>query len=170
MLTLKSQGLSPEEIAPRVGCSARTVRQWLADEVKTTPRRPGPLDTYASHLRRRWEEGEQLYQELLEKGNTGSVRAVYRYLNRWRSSRADRGEPVVRKHRPGKTAPPAGPFDEECQPLQGTRPSRERPLLLQVRSTSARLSKLSDSTSAPRRIEHEGAGTSGLHPAGSSYP
>jgi DNA-binding CsgD family transcriptional regulator len=26
MLTLKSQGLSPEEIAPRVGCSARTVR------------------------------------------------------------------------------------------------------------------------------------------------
>lgn len=117
MLTLKSQGLSPEEIAPRVGCSARTVRQWLADEVKTTPRCPGPLDAYASHLRRRWEEGEPLYQELLEKGNPGSVRAVYRYLNRWRSSRADRGEPVVRKHRPGKTAPPAGPFDE-CQAKQ----------------------------------------------------
>lgn len=123
MLTLKSQGLSPEEIAPRVGCSARTVRQWLADGVKTTPRRrrPSPLDTYASCLRRRWEEGEQraekLYQELVGKGYTGSLRAVYRYLNRWRSPRTDQKEPVVRKHRPRKTAPPPGPFDE-CQAKQ----------------------------------------------------
>lgn len=123
MLTLKSQGLSPEEIAPRVGCSARTVRQWLADGVKTTPRRrrPSPLDAYASHLRKRWEEGEQraeqLYQELLEKGYTGSVRAVYRYLNRWRSSRIDHEEAVLRKHRPRKTAPPPGPFDQ-CQAKQ----------------------------------------------------
>lgn len=123
MLQLQSQGLSSYEIAPRVGLSARTVRQRLADGVKTTPRRrrPSPLDAYASYLRRRWEEGEQrgenLYQELLEKGYTGSCRAVYRYLNRWRSPRTDQKEPVVRKHRPRKTAPPPGPFDE-CQAKQ----------------------------------------------------
>jgi transposase len=35
MLTLKSQGLSPEEIAPRVGCSARTVRQWGENHSQT---------------------------------------------------------------------------------------------------------------------------------------
>jgi transposase len=118
MIALKSQGLSPEEIAPRVGCSARTVRQWLTDGITTTPRRrrPSPLDAYASYLRRRWEEGvqqgEKLYRELQEKGYTGSSRAVYRYLNRWRPPRMESGEPIVRKHRPRKTAPPPGPFDE----------------------------------------------------------
>ncbi len=58
MLTLQSQGLSSYDIAPRVGLSARTVRQWLADGVKTTPRRrrPSPLDSYASYLQKRWKK------------------------------------------------------------------------------------------------------------------
>lgn len=123
MLMLKTQGLSSYEIAPRVGLSARTVRQWLADGVKTNPRRrrPSPLDAYASYLRRRWEEGEQqgesLYQELQEKGYTGSIRALYRYLNRWRPPQTDEDKPAPRKRRPRKTAPPPGPFDE-CQAKQ----------------------------------------------------
>jgi len=123
MRTLQSQGLSSYDIAPRVGLSARTVRQWLADGVKTTPRRrrPSPLDIYASYLQKRWEEGEQrgvtLYQELLEKGYTGSERAVHRYLGRWRSPRTDEDLPRPRNHRPRKTAPPPGPFDE-CQAKQ----------------------------------------------------
>ncbi|MFL5701305.1 MAG: ISL3 family transposase, partial [Ktedonobacteraceae bacterium] len=118
ILTLESQGLSSYEIAPRVGLSARTVRQWRASGVKTSPRRrrPSPLDAYASYLRRRWEEGEQqgerLYQELREKGYTGSTRALYRYLNRWRPPRTDEDQPAPRKRRPRKTAPPPGPFDE----------------------------------------------------------
>ncbi len=123
MLTLQGQGLASSEIAPRVGLSARTVRQWLADGMETQPRRrrPSPLDAYASYLRRRWEEGEQqgerLYQELREKGYTGSIRALYRYLNRWRSPRTAQDQPGPRKHRPRKTAPPPGPFDE-CQAKQ----------------------------------------------------
>lgn len=80
ILQLASQGLSSNDIAARVGLSARSVRQWLTEGIKTSPRRrrPSPLDTYASYLRKRWEEGEQrgvkLYQELLEKGYTGSER------------------------------------------------------------------------------------------------
>lgn len=120
ILTLKTQGLSSYEIAPRVGLSARKVRQWL---VNTQPRRrrPSPLDVYAPYLRKRWEEGEQrgvkLYQEILEKGYTGSERAVHRYLGRWRSPRTDEVLPHPRNHRPRKTAPPPGPFDE-CQAKQ----------------------------------------------------
>lgn len=123
MLTLQSQGLSSYEIAPRVGLSARTVRQWLADGVNTHPRRrrPSPLDAYASYLHRRWEEGEQqgerLSQELQEKGYTGSIRALYRYLDRWRPPRTEEDQPTPRKRRPRKTTPPPGPFDE-CQAKQ----------------------------------------------------
>lgn len=123
ILTLKTQGLSSYDIAPRVGLSARTVRQWLADGVNTQPRRrrPSPLDAYAPYLRKRWEEGEQrgvkLSQEIREKGYTGSERAVHRYVGRWRSPRTGTDDPRPRNHRPRKTAPPPGPFDE-CQAKQ----------------------------------------------------
>lgn len=123
ILTLRSQGLSSSEIARRVGLSARTVRQWVADGGATRPRRrrPSPLDAYAFYLRRRWEEGEQhaelLYEELQEKGYTGSIRAVYRYLNRWRPPLFEEDKPAPRMRRQRKTAPPPGPFDE-CRAKQ----------------------------------------------------
>jgi transposase len=123
ILQLVAQGLSSTDIAARVGLSARSIRQWIAEGIKTSPRRrrPSPLDAYASYLQKRWEEGEQrgvkLYQELLEKGYTGSERAIHRYLGRWRSPQADEDAPRPRKHRPRKTAPPPGPFDE-CQAKQ----------------------------------------------------
>ena len=123
ILQLAAQGLSSNDIAARVGLSARTVRQWVAEGIKTSPRRrrPSPLDAYASYLQKRWEEGEQrgvqLYQEIQEKGYAGSERAVHRYLNRWRSPRTDEDSPRPRNHRPRKTAPPPGPFDE-CQAKQ----------------------------------------------------
>jgi len=92
----------------------------LGENCKTR-RRPSPLDAHASYLRRRWEEGEQqgeqLYQELLEKGYTGSIRALYRYLDRWRSPQTTQDQPGPKTHRPRKTAPPPGPFDE-CQAKQ----------------------------------------------------
>lgn len=61
--------------------------------------------------------GLSLYQELLEKGYTGSERAAHRYLGRWRSPRTDKDAPCPRNHRSRKTAPPSGPFDE-CQAKQ----------------------------------------------------
>ena len=50
VLALRDHGLSSYEIAPRVGISARTVRQWLVDGIESRPRRrrPSPLDAYAS--------------------------------------------------------------------------------------------------------------------------
>lgn len=59
----------------------------------------------------------RLYQELQEKGYTGSIRALYRYLDRWRPPRCEEDQPAPRKRRPRKTAPPPGPFDE-CQAKQ----------------------------------------------------
>ena len=123
ILQLASQGLSSNDIAARMGLSARSVRHWVVEGIKTSPRRrrPSPLDTYALYLQTRWQEGEQqgvkLYQELLEKGYIGSERAVHRYLGRWRSPRTEEGTPGPSKHRPRKTAPPPGPFDE-CQAKQ----------------------------------------------------
>jgi transposase len=118
---LWDQGYSAYEIAPRVGISERTVRQLRAYGVETRPRRrrPSPLDHYASYLRRRWEEGcqngQRLYEELQAKGYTGSSRALYRYLNRWRSPSTQEVAPASTKRRwrsRKKAAPPAGPFDE----------------------------------------------------------
>jgi len=121
VLELRGQGLSSNEIAPRVGISARTVREWLAQGIETQPRRrrPSPLDAYASYLRRRWEEGcqngERLYEELQARGYTGSIRALYRYLNRWQSPRKLQENPSPSKRRTPrrkKTIPPPGPFDD----------------------------------------------------------
>lgn len=120
VLTLRERGLSSDAIAPRVGISARTVRQWLADGVDPKPRRrrPSPLDAYAAHLRRGWEEGqtaESLHAELQTRGYTGSLRAVYRYLNRWRPPRVlqeTRPPPSKRRSRGrNQRMPPPGPLD-----------------------------------------------------------
>ncbi len=121
VLELWDQGYSAYEIAPRVGISERTVRRLRAQGVETRPRRrrPSPLDAYASYLRQRREQGYQngqrLYEELQAKGYTGSSRALYRYLNRWRSPSTSEAQPEPSKRRwrsRTKAAPPAGPFDE----------------------------------------------------------
>ena len=121
VLELWDQGYSAYEIAPRVGISERTVRRLRTQGIETRPRRrrPSPLDQYASYLHRRWEEGcqngQRLYEELQEKGYTGSSRALYRYLNRWRSPSTIKPPPSLSKRRwrsRKNAAPPAGPFDE----------------------------------------------------------
>ena len=121
VLELWEQGYSAYEIAPRVGLSERTVRRLRAQGAATRPRRrrPSPVDHSASYLRRRWQEGcqngQRLYEELQAKGSTGSCRALYRYLTRWRSPRTLKppSGPSKRRWRSRKkAAPPAGPFDE----------------------------------------------------------
>jgi len=97
------------------------VRRLRAQGAETRPRRrrPSPLDTYASYLRQRIEQGchngQRLYEELQAKGYTGSSRALYRYLNRWRTPSMQEVQPELSKRRwrsRKKAVPPAGPFDE----------------------------------------------------------
>ena len=88
LLTLSQQGLSPEQIAPLVGVSERSVYRWLTQS--TVPswhhrvRSHSVLDPYQSYLLKRWQEGchkgSVLCRELNARGYQGSERAVYRYL------------------------------------------------------------------------------------------
>ena len=88
LLTLSRQGLTPEQIAPFVGVSERSVYRWLTQA--TVPswhhhvRSRGVIDEYQGYLLKRWQEGchkgSVLCRELKAQGYQGSERAVYRYL------------------------------------------------------------------------------------------
>lgn len=88
LLALVHQGLSPEQIAPLVGLSERTVYRWLTHATAPSwhhhSRSSSVLDPYQSYLLKRWQEGCRsgavLCRELKAQGYRGSERAVYRYL------------------------------------------------------------------------------------------
>lgn len=85
---LSQQGLTPVEIAARVGLGERTVYRWLARQ--QVPdwhhrfRRASVLDPYKAYVLKRWQEGcrkgVQLLHELQARGYRGSTRAIYSYL------------------------------------------------------------------------------------------
>lgn len=88
LLAWFDQGLKPEQIAPLVGMSERTIYRWLAQA--TAPSRlhhmrfASVIDPYQAYLLKRWQEGcrkgSVLCRELKAQGYRGSERAVYRYL------------------------------------------------------------------------------------------
>ena len=88
MVDLHTQGLSPSDIARRVGLGSRTVARWLAaatfPERKPRPKQKSRFDPYAAYILQRWEQGcrngLQMYQEIKAQGFTGSERMVYRFL------------------------------------------------------------------------------------------
>lgn len=85
---LSQQGLTPVQIAARVGLGERTVYRWLARQ--QVPdwhhrfRSASVLDPYKAYVLKRWQEGcrkgVQLLHELQAQGYRGSTRAIYRYL------------------------------------------------------------------------------------------
>ena len=89
LLTLSEQGLSPEQIAPLVGLSERTVYRWLSQANAPSwhhhARSSSVIDPYQAYLLKRWQEGcrkgSVLCRELKAQGYRGSERAVYRYLS-----------------------------------------------------------------------------------------
>lgn len=126
ILALREQQLTADEIATRVGIPARTIRRWLKSGVEARPRRrrASPLDAYAGYIRRRLREGcqtgKRLFEELQSLGYTGSLTALYSYLNRWRGERlspeaAIYGEQLVLED--GKIVALPGSFDA-CQAKQ----------------------------------------------------
>lgn len=82
------QGMTPKEIAGRLGLSDRTVQKWLVagtfPEARKRRKKASSFDTFAPYVLKRWKEGEHkgiaLYREIKAQGYTGSDRSVYRYL------------------------------------------------------------------------------------------
>lgn len=85
---LSQQGLTPIQIAARVGLGERTVYRWLArhqvPDWHHRSRRASVLDPYKAYVLKRGPQGchkgVQLLQELQAQGYHGSTRAIYRYL------------------------------------------------------------------------------------------
>jgi transposase len=82
------QGMTPKEIAGRLGLSDRTVQRWLAagtfPEARQRRKKSSSFDAFAPFVLKRWKEEEHkgivLYREIKAQGYTGSDRSVYRYL------------------------------------------------------------------------------------------
>jgi transposase len=82
------QGMTPKEIAGRLGLSDRTVQKWLVagifPEARKRRKKSSTFDAFASYVLKRWKEGEHkgitLYREIKAQSYTGSDRSVYRYL------------------------------------------------------------------------------------------
>ncbi|WP_245283969.1 ISL3 family transposase [Bradyrhizobium sp. Cp5.3] len=87
ILDLSADGLSPREIAPRIGMSVRAVERWLAAGGEPEHRRPPAhsvlVDPFRDYLEKRWEEGErrgsQLWTEIKLRGFKGSKATIYRW-------------------------------------------------------------------------------------------
>lgn len=88
VVRLKSEGLSAEEIAPRVGKRPRTIRHWLqlGEFRELRKHRRSLLDSYLPYISARWEEGcrniSELWRELVERGYRGSCKSLNNYLHR----------------------------------------------------------------------------------------
>ncbi|MGH6712475.1 MAG: ISL3 family transposase [Bradyrhizobium sp.] len=100
ILQLWVAGMSPRQMAPRIGTSVRTVERWLAaggePEHRRPPARAVLMDPVRDYLEQRWQEGHrnglQLWTEIKRRGFEGSKATVYRWT-------------AARKERPS-TAPP----------------------------------------------------------------
>jgi transposase len=92
-LSLAQAGAPAKQISQRLGVSHQTIYRWLAQEQgpHTGPRRPrrSPLEWITAALHERWEAGERdgrvLWEDLKRQGYRGSLRSVYRRLERWRA-------------------------------------------------------------------------------------
>lgn len=90
---LSSEGLNLSAIARQLGMHRETVRRFMrADsypEKAPAFRKPSKVAPFAEYLKERWSEGcynaRQLLRELREKGYTGCLASLRRYLQTWRN-------------------------------------------------------------------------------------
>jgi transposase len=103
LLTLSRQGLGPQQIAPLVGLSERTVYRWLAQTAAPSwhhlTRSRSVSDPSHGSLLKRWQEGcrkgSVLCRELKAQGYRGSERALYRYLTFFQEQALSEEVPTV---------------------------------------------------------------------------
>jgi transposase len=103
---LLAEGRTLSEIAAGLGLSRNTVRRFARaaspEELLVhdgTGRRPSILDEHAAYLRERWNAGctnaAQLWQEIHDRGYTGSCRQVRGYVARFRGNATAPAPPPV---------------------------------------------------------------------------
>lgn len=91
-MALAQAGVSVKLIAQRLGVSYQTIYRWLAQEhgPHAGPRKPrrNTLEWITPYLHQRWEAGERqglvLWEEVKAQGYRGSLRSLYRRIERWR--------------------------------------------------------------------------------------
>lgn len=105
ILRLRQAGLSPWQIAPRIGMSVRTV-SWLAVGGEPEHRRPPPrhtcIDGFRDYLEQRWRDRQQkgafLWAKVEQRGFEGSKATLYRWV-------------AARRQKPAR-----GAATSQCQP------------------------------------------------------
>jgi transposase len=89
ILHLRQAGLSPRQIAPRIGMNVRTVERWLAAGGEPEHHRPPVhstcIDPFRDYLEQRLRDGQHngalLWAEITQRGFEGSRATLYRWLS-----------------------------------------------------------------------------------------
>ncbi|MFD1980454.1 ISL3 family transposase [Mesorhizobium kowhaii] len=88
ILDLRKAGMSPRQMAPRIGINVRTVERWLAAGGEPEHRRPPVrsvlMDPFCDYLEQCWQAGQQnglqLWSEIQRRGFAGSKATIYRWI------------------------------------------------------------------------------------------
>jgi transposase len=123
---LDAQGYTQQQIAEKVGISARTVRSHLRSptfpERRAYPCPAGKMDIHHAYLARRWQEGcqnaLQLWRELKQQGFSVSATLVRDYVRDWRVAAAPPA--LIRR-----TVPSIRSLSWLLLPRQGRTPEQE---------------------------------------------
>jgi transposase len=102
---LHQAGMSPRQIAPRLGLSVRTVERWLAAGGEPEHRRPETpsttIEPFRQYLGKRWQEGQhngaQLWEEIKGMGFRGGRATVYRWTAKRKEQPNSTPEPALRR-------------------------------------------------------------------------
>ncbi|GCE17675.1 ISL3 family transposase [Dictyobacter kobayashii] len=102
VIDLHKQGGSILGIARQLNISRQTVRKFVQapdfPEFQRVPRTKSAIDAFRPYLSKRWQEGchqsKQLWQELQERGFTGSHMMVYRWVQLQKDAGAQPLDPI----------------------------------------------------------------------------
>ena len=113
--TLQAAGETAHDIASKTGFNWRTISKWLRllalpERVAMAPTSRSP-SYYQDYLARRWAEGctkgRRLFDEIRNRGYTGSRSSLYRLLEPWRPPKPATTAPVLPNAEAARAVDPA---------------------------------------------------------------